>query len=106
MLVQERERLAGLRRAARRFGALDLGGGGVAIRGRGGGERVDNDDVGTPGPSSTANGKSVVVADSRKAPPAAPVTTTTNAVATDGDGGTQVASGSGSGNNSNFPGLP
>ena len=104
MLVQERERLVGLRRAARRFGALDLGGGG------GGGQRLDSGDVGTSGSGSTANGKGVVaVADSRKAPPAAPVTTTATAVATDGDGGTQAASGSGNGNgNGNhgkFPGL-
>ena len=102
MLVQERERLVGLRRAARRFGALDLGGGG------GGGQRLDSGDVGTSGSGSTANGKGVVaVADSRKAPPAAPVTTTATAVATDGDGGTQAASGSGNGNgNGNYGKLP
>ena len=102
MLVLERERLAGLRRAARQFrnagpdggaagvrfamggGPEAYGGGGAVDRGAGSSTVLNSN----PGPSSNANGKRVAES-SRKAAPAAPVTTTTTATAV-GDGDTNM----------------
>ena len=102
MLVLERERLAGLRRAARQFRAADPRAMGSGIVAGGGPEAWGAGAAVAPGGSTVANSSSSsngkrVADSSRKAAPAAPVTTTANAVADADVNGAGIAGGDGGG---------